>query len=384
MSRTRHSNKDHFKLELKRFGYLLFLLPASLPVASYLLWLNLSGTGWQASADLFAWLPLMIVYGIIPVADAALGKDRLNPQDHRVKALSQQRYYRWLLLFTLPVAASSLLLGLVLFTQWGALSAIGKLGVVLSFGTVHAGIMINAGHELIHKASRHEQRAGGILLSMVCYPSFKIEHVRGHHVHVATELDNSTARKGESLYAFLFRAFTSTVKTAWTLESALLRKRHRRVLSWHNELVRWYALVAVIALGSLLVFGFAGLAFFIAQSLVAVALLETVNYLEHYGLSRRRLENGRYERTTHHHSWNSNHLLSNMLNLQLQRHSDHHANPQRPYQVLRHFDDSPQLPAGYATMVMLAMVPPLWMRVMNPRVERYYAANERSAPLPAQ
>ena len=119
-------------------------------------------------------------------------------------------------------------------------------------------------------------------------------------------------------------------------------------------------------------FGWIGLLFFIAQSLVAIGVLETVNYLEHYGLKRRKLDNGRYERTTHQHSWNSNHLLSNLISFQLQRHSDHHANPQRRYQVLRHFDDSPQLPAGYSAMIVLAMIPPLWMRVMNPRVLKFY------------
>lgn len=378
-SDLRQTNKDLLKKKLKQTGYILFLVPALLPLAGYAMWTVAPSHGdlpaLLSSASFYAWLPILTFYLLIPLADLLIGKDPTNPDETDVSALSQQRYYRILVLLTLPVATASLISGMWLFVNWSEPGLIGKLGLILSYGTLHSGIMINAGHELIHKNTRHEQRVGGILLSMVLYPGFKIEHIRGHHIHVATPLDHSTSRLGQSLYGFLAHALPNNIRTAWRLEAELLVKRSLPVLSWQNELVRWYALVCALALTSLLVFGAAGLLFFLAQGLVAIGVLETVNYLEHYGLQRRKLENGRYERTTHHHSWNSNYLLSNLLSFQLQRHSDHHANPQRRYQVLRHFDDSPQLPAGYSVMIMLAMIPPLWMRVMNPKVRRYNALN---------
>ncbi|MFK8030955.1 MAG: alkane 1-monooxygenase [Gammaproteobacteria bacterium] len=372
-------NKDSVKKKLKQLGYVLFLVPALLPAAGYWMWSYSNMVSWMPapllSANLYAWLPVLVMYLLIPLGDLLIGKDSNNPDEADVTRLSQQRYYKTLVLLTLPVAALSLAAGLWMFTHWAELGLTGKLGLILSFGTVHSGIMINAAHELIHKPTRHEQRVGGILLSMVLYPSFKIEHVRGHHVNVATPADHSTSKLDQSLYHFLATALLNNVRTGWQLETQLLRKRKLKVLSWQNELVRWYTLVAALTLTSTLMFGWTGLLFFIAQGFVAISVLETVNYLEHYGLKRRKLATGRYERTTHQHSWNSNYLLSNIISFQLQRHSDHHANPQRRYQVLRHFDDSPQLPAGYSAMIVLAMIPPLWMRVMNPRVRRYYASD---------
>lgn len=363
-------NQHNLKMKLKRHGYLLFLLPVLIPFTGYLAAQHL---GYD---NLFAFATVIFTYLIIPVLDALIGKDPQNPMEQEVADMSQERWYSWLVASSVPIAILSLTGGLYLFHHWAELSAIGKLGLLLSFGVIHTGIMINSAHELIHKPSKLEQRMGGILLSMVCYPSFKIEHIRGHHVNVATPADHSTSRYGQTLYQFLPHALANNFRTGWQLEAQLLKRRNLPVISWHNELVRWYALTAAIAVCCTLAFGFSGLAFFLAQGLLAITLLETVNYLEHYGLERKLKENGRYERTTHQHSWNSNYLLTNLITFQLQRHSDHHANPQRRYQVLRHFDDSPQLPAGYAAMVLLAMIPPLWMRVMNPRVDRYYQHSE--------
>lgn len=383
MSHTHQISKDRLKLNLKSVGYVLFLVPVALPLTAYGLWMLASAhpslPAVLTAADVYAFLPLIVLYLVVPVIDLVIGKDPYNPLEEDVAELSRRGYYRMLVCLNLPLAVFSLATGMALFIYWAELGVAGKIGLILSFGMVHAGIMINAAHELVHKSTRFEQRIGGILLSMVLYPSFKIEHVRGHHVNVATPKDASTSRLGQSLYDFIGRAMFNNVRAAWRLEADLLRKRNKPVLSWHNELIRWYTLTVLIAVACTLTFGWAGLLFFLGQGIVAIMLLETVNYLEHYGLRRRLLDNGRYERTTHEHSWNSNYLLSNLLTFQLQRHSDHHANPQRRYQVLRHFDDSPQLPAGYPLMILLAMVPPLWMRVMNPRVRAYYRDEDTSA-----
>ena len=218
--------------------------------------------------------------------------------------------------------------------------------------------------------------AGGLLLAAVCYAGFKVEHVRGHHVHVSTPEDASSSRYGQSLYSFLPHAYKHNFLNAWRLESERLKRKGLPALHWRNELIWWYAISALFLLGFSLAFGWLGAIFFLGQSVMAFTLLEIVNYVEHYGLHRRRLDNGRYERTTPEHSWNSNFLLTNLFLFHLQRHSDHHAYAKRRYQVLRHYDSSPQLPNGYAGMIVLALFPPLWRAVMDPKVRAYYAGEE--------
>lgn len=354
------------KKKLKRYGYALFLLPPFLPFAGYALAAHVG------FPNLFAFTTVIFFYAVIPVLDLLIGKDPQNADNMEAQEMSGELYYRALLWLNVPVALLSLTGGIWLSVHWQTLNLWGYLGLALSFGTISTSIMINAAHELIHKSSRFERNLGGVLLCLTCYPGFKIEHLYGHHVHVATPKDQSTSCYGQSLYQFLPAVLARNFRIAWRLHCSQLQKRGLRIWSVHNELLRWYALVALIMASVTAAFGLWGLGFFIVQSLLAITLLETVNYLEHYGLQRRRNANGRYERTTHEHSWNSNYLLTNLMTFQLQRHSDHHAHPQRRYQVLRHFDDSPQLPAGYATMIMIAMIPPLWMKIMNPRVRRYY------------
>ncbi|NNF16373.1 MAG: alkane 1-monooxygenase [Gammaproteobacteria bacterium] len=366
--------RDNLKKKLKRYGFALALFPAVLPFAGYFL-----ATHWGLP-NLFAFTTLFVLYGLLPLADWLVGTDPENPADTETKPLSNDRYFRFLLWLNLPIAIATVVGGIYLSQHWQGLNMIGQLGLILSCGTISAGNMINAGHELIHKRSRTDQNVGGLLLCLACYPSFKIEHLRGHHVHVATPKDQSTSSYGQSLYDFLPSALMRNFRTAWQLERERLAKHDQSVWSTANELVRWYALVLILIITIAAVFGLAGVLFFLLQSLTGIALLESVNYLEHYGLRRKLLPNGRYERVTVQHSWNSNHLLSNLLTFQLQRHSDHHANPQRPYQVLRHIDESPQLPAGYSTMILLAMVPPLWMRIMNPRVRQYYQKESGLTP----
>ncbi len=351
----------------KKAGYLVFLMTPLLPVAAW--WLGrLSG-----APDLLAWFTPLYIFGAIPVADYLLGEDRSNPGDEEIEALRSDRWYKVLLAACVPVMLVLLPWSAYIFANAG-FSWPGKLGWALSIGLVSATLSINVAHELIHKRTRTERMAGGLLLSLVCYAGFKVEHVRGHHVNVSTPEDSSSARLGQSLYDFLPRAWYHNLVNAWRLEAKRLEYAGLPAWHWRNELIWWYALSLGVAIAFALTLGTAGVVFFLSQSLVAVTFLEIVNYLEHYGLQRRRLSNGRYERTTHLHSWNSNYLLTNLLLFQLQRHSDHHENPAREYQLLRHYEDSPQLPAGYATMMLLAMVPPLWRKVMDGRVRSFYEA----------
>jgi alkane 1-monooxygenase len=214
-----------------------------------------------------------------------------------------------------------------------------------------------------------------VLLSSSLYPGFKIEHVRGHHVDIGTPKDNTTARFGQTIYAYLALAFGTNFRKAWRFERERLAALGLPALHWRNELVWWYALCALFALAIGAAFGWAAVGFFVAQAVFGIALLEVVNYIEHYGLERKRLPDGRYEPVSFMHSWNSDALLTNLFLFHLQRHADHHRYARRPYQILRSIPEAPQLPSGYAGMIVVALVPPLWFRIMNPRVAALRASS---------
>jgi alkane 1-monooxygenase len=348
-------------LRLKRWGYLCFLLLPALPLTGW--WLGrLAGL-----PDLFAWWTPFVSFGLVPLADALIGTDLSSPDDAQSRALESDPWYRALPLLALPVCAALLAWGLWALAHT-PLGWAGRIGHVVSLGVVTGALGITAAHELIHKAERLDQRAGGWLLALACYGSFKIEHLRGHHVNVATPLDTSSAARGQSLYHFLPRAVAGNVRAAWGLEAQRLRREGRAVLSRHNEVLRLTLLSASLAALAGLAFGPTGLIGFLGQAALAICLLEIINYVEHYGLRRERLPDGRWERTGPRHSWNAPHLFTNLLLFQLQRHSDHHAHARRRYSALRHHPDVPTLPAGYAAMVLLALMPPLWFRVMHRRL----------------
>jgi alkane 1-monooxygenase len=348
-------------MTFKPFAYLLvFVVPALMPAAA---WLAEHG----GAPDLAAWFPLMFLFVLLPLVDFAIGRDTRNPRDAAEREeLEGQRAYRWITLACVPVQV-----GLVAWSgAWLLDAGLGPAGIagwLLSQGVVSGILGINVAHELIHKRERLEQWAGGVLLCTVGYQGFKVEHVRGHHVNVSTPLDQSSARFGQSVYPFMLRSLAGNLSAAWRLEAARLRQRGLRWWHWRNEMLWWTALWLGFAAAMAAWLGPAGLAFFVVQGLGAALSLEIINYVEHYGLERR-LVDGRYERTTHLHSWNSAYRLSNLMLFQLQRHSDHHETARRRYQALLHHDDSPQLPGGYPAMFVLALVPPLWRRVIDPRV----------------
>jgi alkane 1-monooxygenase len=238
---------------------------------------------------------------------------------------------------------------------------------------------INVAHELGHRDTWYEQLFAKLLLLPNLYTHFTIEHNRGHHVNIATDRDAASARYNEWLYAFWVRSVTTAYFSAWRLEAKRLRAEGKPVLSVHNEMI-WLQL---LQLGYLAVVWWIGGTFLLLSAIQIAAggflMLETVNYIEHYGLRRRKNESGRYERVQPWHSWNSNHELGRIMLYELTRHSDHHYKASRKYQVLRHFDESPQLPFGYPLSMICAMLPPLWFAIMNPRVKELEA---KQAALP--
>jgi len=348
-------------MRVRDAGFLLAFTTALLPMGA----LALARQG--LALDLAVWFPLAFIFGVVPLIDVLCGVERSNwSTPAQARELEGRWYFRILPLLTLPVW----LITLAWCTQQYVslpLGIAGTLGWILSTGVTGGVLAINPAHELVHKSTRIEPLCGGILLASVGYHGFKVEHVRGHHLHVATPEDSSSARLDESVYAFVPRALWLNVRNAWRLEAQRLRGRGRSPWSWRNEMVAWTLAWLLMLAAATTVWGGRGLLFFLAQGVVAAATLEVINYVEHYGLERREIAPGRYERVTHLHSWNAPQRYTNWLLFNLQRHSDHHAQARRRYQVLLHHADSPQLPAGYASMFVLALLPPLWRHVMNPR-----------------
>lgn len=354
----------------KRYAWLLGLVVPALP---FLAWALASATG----RSLFWFTGPLLVFGWIPICDALLGTDRENPPEASVPELEADRYYRFCTFAYLPLQYASLVAACWLWSR-GTLSLLDSLGLALTVGCV-SGIAINTAHELGHKRENVERWLSKVALAQSGYGHFYVEHNRGHHVRVATPDDPASSRFGESLYEFLPRTVVGSLRSAIELERERLTRVGKSFWSLDNDLLNAWAMSAALFAVLLGVFGLSILPYLALQAAIGIFLLEVVNYLEHYGLSRQRRADGRYERCLPVHSWNSNHVSSNVFLYHLQRHSDHHAHPMRRYQALRHFDEAPNLPSGYATMILLAVVPPLWRRVMDKRVLAHYEGDLRRA-----
>jgi alkane 1-monooxygenase len=314
----------------------------------------------------------------MPFLDQAIGVDKSNVPDAEVNEVSDEFYYRFVTYCWAYFQFAFLIWGSFAVTSGKLSSAIEYAGFLLSFSLVTGGIGITVAHELGHKKSSLERFYGKALLMTVSYMHFYIEHNRGHHVHVATPLDPATARKKESFYAFWVRSVFLGYAHAWSMEAERLKRNGKGILSINNEMIRFAILPVLFAcfLTAIVSFYFGRAAwevpaFFFVQSFISFTLLELVNYVEHYGIQRREISPGRFERVNPLHSWNASQMISNFFLFQLQRHSDHHAFAHKRYQVLKHYDESPQLPFGYPTMIMIAMFPPLWFALMDKRLEHW-------------
>ncbi len=347
----------------KRYYWLLGLVVPTLPFLAWGL-VELTGLG------VFWFYGPVLVFGIFPLLDLAVGLDARNPPESVIKTLEQDRYYRWCTYAYIPVQYAGLI-----FACWewsyGDLSVIESIGLALTVAMV-SGIAINTAHELGHKRASLERWLSKVALAQSGYGHFFIEHNRGHHVRVATPEDPASSRLGESFYRFWPRTVAGSLRSAWELERVRLTRLESSMLTPRNDILSAWAMTIVLFGALVAVFGVVVLPYLVIQAVLGFSLLEVVNYLEHYGLLRQRREDGRYERTQPEHSWNSNNTASNVLLYHLQRHSDHHANPVRRYQALRHVEQAPQLPTGYAGMILVAAFPPLWRRIMDHRVLEHY------------
>jgi alkane 1-monooxygenase len=356
----------------KRYYWLLGLVVPTLPFLAWGL-VELTGLG------VFWFYGPVLVFGIFPLLDLAVGLDARNPPESVIKTLEQDRYYRWCTYAYIPVQYAGLI-----FACWewsyGDLSVIESIGLALTVAMV-SGIAINTAHELGHKRASLERWLSKVALAQSGYGHFFIEHNRGHHVRVATPEDPASSRLGESFYRFWPRTVAGSLRSAWELERVRLTRLESSMWTPRNDILSAWAMTVVLFGALVAVFGLVVLPYLVIQAVLGFSLLEVVNYLEHYGLLRQRREDGRYERTQPEHSWNSNNTASNVLLYHLQRHSDHHANPVRRYQALRHVEQAPQLPTGYAGMILVAAFPPLWRRIMDHRVLEHYEGDLERANL---
>lgn len=320
-----------------------------------------------------SFLAVVFIFGFIPIVELLLNGTTQNMDKIEEEMAKQDRFYDYLLYSLVPLQFA--LLGYFLFRVYDPTLAIyEKVGMTIAFGL--SGILsINGAHELGHRNTRHEQLMSKMLLSTALYMHFFIEHNRGHHKNVSTDEDPASSKYGENLYTFYIRSVTGSWLSAWNLERKRLAKTKQNFWSIHNEMLRYQFIQGFMLLSIALLFNWQVLLCFIAAAVIAFSLLETVNYIEHYGL-RRKKNGDNYERTLPIHSWNSNHPLGRLILLEVTRHSDHHYLASRKYQILRHFDESPQMPTGYPGMVLLAFIPPLWFKVMHKQIEKYRASAE--------
>ena len=328
----------------------------------------------------FSYFTPFYAFVIIPVLELLLPQDASNLGVEKRVVKQKSAFFDWMLYLNVPVVFG--FLGYFLWTISNQNLALYEvMGLLFSLGVVLGVNGINVGHELGHRQQAFERLLGKLLLLPSFYMHFYIEHNFGHHAHAATKEDPATARYDQSVYSFWFTSVTRQYRSAWKLQKMLLRKGNSRFLSFENDML-WYTVFQASYLMTVwLIFGKLALLFAMGAGIVGFLLLETVNYIEHYGLIRKKLPSGRYERVRECHSWNSNHIIGRIVLYELTRHSDHHYKSSKKYQLLDCHDSSPQMPYGYPTSMVIALVPPLWFAIMNHRVPDAMKPNAKQISL---
>lgn len=324
-------------------------------------WWSLSTTGFVV------WLPVIYAWIIIPLTELIIKPDPGNMDAAEEELAKNDKSYD-ILLYVIVLLQYAILIKFLYAMSHDQLAWYDIAGRIWVMGLLCGVFGINVGHELGHRSNRSEQTLAKMLLLTSQYMHFIIEHNKGHHKRVATTEDPSSARQGESVYSFYVRSIVFSYFSAWQIASKEVRKKGKPVISLHNEMIQFSLIQAGFMVLIVLGFGWLTTLYYLLAAGIGITLLETVNYIEHYGLQRKSLGDGKYERAMPAHSWNSDHVIGRLMLFELSRHSDHHYLASRKYQVLRHHDDSPQMPTGYPGMMILALVPPLWFRIMNRKI----------------
>ena len=321
------------------------------------------------ASSIWTYTSLFILFAFFPILELFMKASAKNMSKLEEGIALEDKRYDWILYALVPMQYSLLILFLFQM-QREDLLLYERIGMTLSMGAACGVIGINAAHELGHRLNKYEQTMSKLLLLTSSYMHFFIEHNRGHHKYVSTDRDPASSRYGEMFYIFWIRSIFGSYFSAWKLEKERLLMVKKPFFSFHNEMLRFQIIQLLFVVLIFLVFGQTPGLCFVFAALMGILLLETVNYIEHYGL-RRKLKNGQYERTLPIRSWNSNHPIGRLVLLELSRHSDHHYIASRKYQVLRHHDNSPQMPTGYPGMMLLSFFPPLWFLVMHRKIRKY-------------
>ena len=322
------------------------------------------GGAWLALAPLYA-------FGLITFLDSLTGLNTQNPDTD--VPLARLTWYRAITLAWFPLQVAMIFGAIAYVGATDHLSLLETLVLFYAIGIATGGVGIVYAHELMHQKPAIERWLGDLLMASVLYSHFRSEHLRVHHLWVATPADPVSARYNEGFWRYFLRVLLTCPRSAWRAEAAMLARKS--LPAWHRSNPFW--LYGALQLGFLAlayaVGGWMGLGLFVFQAFVAILHLELTNYIEHYGLTRRHLGEGKYEQVQPRHSWNASHTASNWLLINLQRHSDHHYKPDRRFPLLQTYapDEAPQLPLGYPAMVVIAAIPPLWRRLMNPRVRAW-------------
>ena len=342
-----------------RFKFLKYFLALTVPLLAYF---SFNGTG------IITYAPMIEAFLLIPILELFFKPNSNNLSNAEEEMAKDDKSYDIVLYLLVPVIY--FLLWEFLISMRETLTFSDRLGRILSMGLVCGGYGINVAHELGHRNNKFEQFLSKTLLLSSLYMHFFIEHNRGHHKRVSTKEDPSSARYGENIFSFWIRSVFTGYISAWNIEFSRLKRLKKFKFSLENEMLR-FQLIQVLFVSSIyFVFGTQITIYFLFAAVMGFLLLETVNYIEHYGLQRKININGKYERVQPFHSWNSNHPVGRIMLFELSRHSDHHFNASRKYQVLKNHDNSPEMPTGYPGMMILSLIPPLWFYIMNKRIKK--------------
>ncbi len=334
------------------------------PIIIYLLaLLSFSLHGW------LTWLPMLYAWILLPMIELFIKPDQYNMEAAEEELAKNNRIYDYLLYIIVIFQYAALVYFLFAMKQTG-LQSWEITGRIFSMGLLCGTFGINVAHELGHRVNKYEQFMAKALLATSLYMHFFIEHNKGHHKNVATHEDPSSARYNEPVYSFYFRTIIFSYLSAWKIANDDVRKKGFNVIGFRNEMIQAHLIQFSLLAGILFFFGWLICLYFIGAAFIGIALLETVNYIEHYGLQRKQTSKGNYERAMPSHSWNSNHILGRIMLFELSRHSDHHYMASRKYQVLRHHENAPQLPTGYPGSMILSLIPPLWFYIMNNKINK--------------
>ena len=347
-----------FKFNSSFMKYFKYAMPFILPV---LFFCGLKFGDWVTFA------PVLFAFGFIPGLELLIKPNAQNLETAETEMRREDRKYDFLLYLVAPAIYACIVFYLFALQQM-PLEFYEKMGLTISLGVILGGLGINVAHELGHRTKTFEQNLAKILLLPSAYMHFFIEHNRGHHKNVSTPHDPATSRRNEMVYQFWIRSLVMGYMSAWKIENQRLIRQNQKVFTLKNEMLRFQLIQIAFWMLIGFTFGLQILIWYTGASIVGFLMLETVNYIEHYGLMRSKITDFRYEKVQPTHSWNSNHVIGRLMLFELSRHSDHHFQPQKKYQLLEHHDHSPQMPTGYPGMMLLSLIPPLWFLVMNPKI----------------